>query len=60
MSPPMSKHKGKFVGAYVDSRVKKKLSAIAVEQDRPLSYIIEKILAEGVKHLTETNLKKAA
>ena len=44
------KRNGKFIGAYIDKGIKAKLQAIADQQERPLSYVIEKILSEGVKH----------
>lgn len=58
----MSKRSGKFVGAYISGDTKRKLEREAQAQDRPLSYVIEKILAEGVKHLKQESelLKKAA
>lgn len=58
----MSKRTGKFIGAYIKGDIKRKLEREAKAQDRPLSYIIEKILTEGVKHLSAEGpeLKQAA
>ncbi len=42
-----------FVGAYVDEPIKVALKAEADQLDRPLNWIIEKILSEGVKHLKQ-------
>ena len=46
----MARRKSKFVGAYVPREVKRRLLVLAREQDRPLTYIIEKILEQGLKH----------
>jgi predicted transcriptional regulator len=54
----MSKRKGKFIGGYIPKDVKTKLQQRAREQDRPLSWVIEKILTEGVKHREQ--MKQAA
>lgn len=59
----MSKRKGRFIGAYIPKEVKRKLEAQAEALDRPLSWLIEKILSEGVKHPTPQpaeELKQAA
>ena len=49
----MSERNGKkFVGAYVEADTKNKLQKLAQAADRPMNYIIKKILAEGVKHQT--------
>ena len=40
----------KFIGAYVAEETKNKLQAIAAAHDRPLAWVIKKILVEGVKH----------
>jgi len=53
------KRNGRFVGAYIPKDIKRKLEAQARAQDRPLSWVIEKILSEGVKHQAEA-LKEAA
>jgi hypothetical protein len=56
-----TKRKGKFVGAYIPKDIKRKLEAQATAQERPLSWVIEKILSRGVKHPTpEPALKEAA
>ena len=49
-----------FVGAYVPEELHAKLVAEAQADDRPLSYLVKKILAEGVKHLKQQPLKEAA
>ena len=56
------KRNGRFVGAYIPKDVKRKLETRAAQMDRPLSWVIEKILAEGVKHPTASAepLKQAA
>jgi len=47
----MSERNGKsYIGAYIEPDTKKKLLALAKEQDRPLSYIIQKVLDMGVSH----------
>lgn len=46
----MSKRKGKFIGGYIPETVKEKLQKRAKELDRSLSWLIEKILSEGVEH----------
>ena len=56
----MTRRKGKFVGAYIPKDIKRKLAAQAAAQDRPLSWVIEKILAQGVKHQSALVLKEAA
>lgn len=65
----MSTRTGKFIGAYIPKDVKTKLQKEAKDLDRPLSWVIEKILADGVKHLKgggrkvlalETRERKAA
>lgn len=55
----MSKRNGKFIGAYIQADVKRKLQREAKALDRPLSYLIERILSKGVKH-RPTELKEAA
>ena len=42
----------KFIGAYISEETKAKLQRIADAQDRPLTYIVQKILSEGVIHPT--------
>jgi hypothetical protein len=57
----VTRRKGKFVGAYIPRDIKRKLEAQAAAQERPLSWVIEKILAQGVKHPTSAPaLKEAA
>ena len=51
LTPVMSERNGKqFIGAYIKAETKGKLQRLASAQDRPLAYIVEKILAEGVTH----------
>ena len=50
----------KFIGAYIPAPVKKRLEQIAKTQDRSLSYVVEKILDEGVKHQAQEPQAKAA
>ena len=49
----MAKRNGKFIGAYVDRNTKRKLKDEAKRLDRPVAWVIEKILEQGVKHLAE-------
>ncbi len=58
----MGQRTGKsFIGGYIKKDTKAKLNRVAKAQDRSLSYLIEKILESGVKHLEEqAQLKKAA
>lgn len=60
----MSKRTGKFIGAYVAKTTKQKLKDEAKRLDRPVSWVIEKILEQGVKHLSgdkaDKQLPKAA
>lgn len=58
----MTKRNGKFIGAYVDKETKRKLQAEAKRLDRPVAWVIEKILEQGVKHLLppKEELRRAA
>ena len=49
----------KFVGGYVSEELKLELDKIAKAEDRSMTYILEKILTEGVKHRAGKS-KKAA
>lgn len=46
----MANRTGKFVGAYVEADIKLALEKEAKRLDRSVSWVIEKILSEGVKH----------
>lgn len=59
------KRNGKFVGAYVAKSTKQALQDEARRMDRPVAWVIKKLLAEGVKHLNASGspaneLKEAA
>ena len=40
-----------ILSAWIDEGIKKKLQEMAKQQDRSLSYIMQKILSKGVAHL---------
>ena len=51
----MNERNGKaYIGAYIDSKTKKQLLEIAKREDRPLSYILQKVLSWGVTHQSKT------
>lgn len=61
MTPTIAKSPRKItVSAYVDGDLKDTLQTIADNEDRPISYVVEKILQAYVEHAFKPAKKKAA
>lgn len=49
----------KFIGAYVATDIKKKLVARARVMDRSVAWLVEKLLADGLERLEQTDTHRA-
>jgi hypothetical protein len=52
--PNQRSKKKKFVGGYVNYRLKLAIEAIAIEEDRKKSEIVEQFLSQGVERYKST------